>query len=110
MTVSGGFGITILKPSHQSAWSQWLLGKQNPDITPPNLRNRSWHDFPRIEVQVHIHILYMYTQANYTLKHFLSIAEEEPRSSIRYRHGTRFDSEREVWGFCSTASTCQGLP
>ncbi|XP_031706794.1 sperm-associated antigen 17 isoform X2 [Anarrhichthys ocellatus] len=43
------FGITMLKPSHQSVWSQWLLGKQNPDITPPNLRNRSWHDFPRIE-------------------------------------------------------------
>ncbi|KAM9335587.1 sperm-associated antigen 17 [Symphorus nematophorus] len=43
------FGITILKPSHQSVWSQWLLGKQNPDITPPNLRNRSWHDFPRTE-------------------------------------------------------------
>ncbi|XP_044196890.1 sperm-associated antigen 17 isoform X3 [Thunnus albacares] len=43
------FGITILKPSHQSVWSRWLLGKQNPDITPPNLRNRSWHDFPRVE-------------------------------------------------------------
>ncbi|XP_031140996.1 sperm-associated antigen 17 isoform X4 [Sander lucioperca] len=45
------FGITILKPSHQSVSSQWLLGKQKPDITPPNLRNRSWHDFPRLEVQ-----------------------------------------------------------
>uniref|UniRef100_A0A8C3A3I6 Sperm associated antigen 17 n=1 Tax=Cyclopterus lumpus TaxID=8103 RepID=A0A8C3A3I6_CYCLU len=44
-----GFSITILKPSHESVWSQWLLGKQNPDITPANLRNRSWHDFPRIE-------------------------------------------------------------
>ncbi|KAI4808604.1 hypothetical protein KUCAC02_000658 [Chaenocephalus aceratus] len=43
------FGITILKPSHQSVWSQWLLGKQNPDITPPNLKNRSWHDFPQTE-------------------------------------------------------------
>ncbi|XP_042368348.1 sperm-associated antigen 17 [Plectropomus leopardus] len=43
------FGITILKPGHRSVWSQWLLGKQNPDITPPNLRNRSWHDFPRTE-------------------------------------------------------------
>ncbi|XP_049923564.1 sperm-associated antigen 17 isoform X3 [Epinephelus moara] len=43
------FGITILKPTHQNVWSQWLLGKQNPDITPPNLRNRSWHDFPRTE-------------------------------------------------------------
>ncbi|XP_041842655.1 sperm-associated antigen 17 isoform X2 [Melanotaenia boesemani] len=42
-------GITILKPSHQSVWSQWLLGKQNADITPPNLRNRSWHDFPTVE-------------------------------------------------------------
>uniref|UniRef100_A0A3Q1HUT0 Sperm-associated antigen 17-like n=1 Tax=Acanthochromis polyacanthus TaxID=80966 RepID=A0A3Q1HUT0_9TELE len=40
------YGITVLKPIHQSVWSQWLLGKQNPDITPPNLRNRSWHDFP----------------------------------------------------------------
>ncbi|XP_073330742.1 sperm-associated antigen 17 [Pagrus major] len=45
------FGITILKPSHRSVWSQWLLEKQNPDITPPNLRNRSWHDFPRTVVQ-----------------------------------------------------------
>uniref|UniRef100_A0A3P8QUV4 Sperm associated antigen 17 n=1 Tax=Astatotilapia calliptera TaxID=8154 RepID=A0A3P8QUV4_ASTCA len=43
------FGITILKPSHQSVWSQWLLNKQNPEITPPNLRNRSWHDFPAVE-------------------------------------------------------------
>ncbi|XP_008296225.1 sperm-associated antigen 17 [Stegastes partitus] len=43
------FGITILKPSHQNVWSQWLLSKQNPDITPPNLRNRSWHDFPRVQ-------------------------------------------------------------
>ncbi|XP_065806901.1 sperm-associated antigen 17 [Labrus bergylta] len=43
------FAITILKPSQQSVWSQWLLGKQNPDITPPNLRNRTWHDFPRTE-------------------------------------------------------------
>ncbi|XP_034532729.1 sperm-associated antigen 17 isoform X2 [Notolabrus celidotus] len=46
------FGITILKPSQQSVWSQWLLGKQNPNITPPNLRNRTWHDFPRTEVKV----------------------------------------------------------
>ncbi|XP_029382247.1 sperm-associated antigen 17 [Echeneis naucrates] len=43
------FCITILKPSHQSVWSQWILGKQNPDIIPPNLRDRSWHDFPRVE-------------------------------------------------------------
>lgn len=52
VSVSDEFSITILKPSHQSVWSQWLLGKQNPDITPPNLRNRSWHDFPQTEVQV----------------------------------------------------------
>uniref|UniRef100_A0A671YZ06 Sperm associated antigen 17 n=1 Tax=Sparus aurata TaxID=8175 RepID=A0A671YZ06_SPAAU len=45
------FGITILKPSHRSVWSQWLLEKQKPDITPPNLRNRSWHDFPRTETK-----------------------------------------------------------
>ncbi|XP_029026563.1 sperm-associated antigen 17 isoform X3 [Betta splendens] len=45
------FGITILKPSHQSVWSKWLLGKQNPDITPPNLRNRGWNDFPRGETK-----------------------------------------------------------
>ncbi|KAM6908930.1 sperm-associated antigen 17 [Xenentodon cancila] len=43
------FGITVLKPSFQSVWSQWLLGKQNPDITPPSLRNHSWHDFPAVE-------------------------------------------------------------
>ncbi|XP_063756379.1 sperm-associated antigen 17 [Eleginops maclovinus] len=43
------FGITILKPIHPSVWSQWLLEKQNPDITPPNLKNRSWHDFPQTE-------------------------------------------------------------
>ncbi|XP_054907020.1 sperm-associated antigen 17 isoform X2 [Poeciliopsis prolifica] len=35
------FGITILKPGHQSVWSKWVLRKQNYDITPPNLRNRS---------------------------------------------------------------------
>ncbi|XP_026155171.1 sperm-associated antigen 17 isoform X2 [Mastacembelus armatus] len=43
------FGITILKPSEESVWSKWVLEKQSPDITPPNLRNRSWHDFPRAE-------------------------------------------------------------
>lgn len=53
MTVPDEFGITILKPSHHSVWSKWLLGKQNPDITPSNLRNRSWHDFPRVEVLTH---------------------------------------------------------
>ncbi|XP_045921356.1 sperm-associated antigen 17 isoform X4 [Micropterus dolomieu] len=43
------FGVTILKPCRCSVWSQWLLEKQKPDITPPNLRSRSWHDFPRVE-------------------------------------------------------------
>ncbi|KAM9717208.1 sperm-associated antigen 17 [Menidia menidia] len=43
------FGITILKPSPQNVWFQWMLEKQNPNITPPNLRNRSWHDFPPVE-------------------------------------------------------------
>ncbi|RVE60620.1 hypothetical protein OJAV_G00182680 [Oryzias javanicus] len=42
-------GITILKPSPQSVWSQWLLGKRVPDVTPPNLKNRTWHDFPGVE-------------------------------------------------------------
>ncbi|XP_029311120.1 sperm-associated antigen 17-like isoform X2 [Cottoperca gobio] len=45
------FAVTILKPSHQSVWSQWLLGKQKPDITPPNLRKRSWYDFPLTETK-----------------------------------------------------------
>ncbi|XP_061566173.1 sperm-associated antigen 17 [Cololabis saira] len=40
------FGITVLKPSFQSVW---LPRKQNPDITPPGLKNRSWHDFPAVE-------------------------------------------------------------
>ncbi|XP_070400370.1 sperm-associated antigen 17 isoform X1 [Nothobranchius furzeri] len=43
------FGITILKPSRRSVWAQWLLKKQIPDITPPSLRNRTWHDFPAVE-------------------------------------------------------------
>uniref|UniRef100_A0A3Q3LHS1 Sperm associated antigen 17 n=1 Tax=Mastacembelus armatus TaxID=205130 RepID=A0A3Q3LHS1_9TELE len=46
------FGITILKPSEESVWSKWVLEKQSPDITPPNLRNRSWHDFPRAEKKI----------------------------------------------------------
>ncbi|XP_067379815.1 sperm-associated antigen 17 [Channa argus] len=46
------FAITILKPSHQSVWSQWVLSKQNPDITPPNLRNHSWLDYPRAETNI----------------------------------------------------------
>ncbi|XP_075891417.1 sperm-associated antigen 17 isoform X2 [Nelusetta ayraudi] len=41
--------VTVQKPSHQSAWTQWLLWKQSPNITPPNLRNRSWQDFPGTE-------------------------------------------------------------
>lgn len=49
--VSDEFAITILKPGHQSVWSQWLLRKQNPDITPPSLRNRPWKDFPAVEVR-----------------------------------------------------------
>lgn len=58
MALADEFGITILKPSFKNVWSQWLLGKQNPDITPPNLKNRSWHDFPPVEVPVFIkHIL-----------------------------------------------------
>ncbi|CAM9174286.1 unnamed protein product, partial [Lampetra planeri] len=43
------FGITILKPSHQSVWSRWVQAKQIPDITPPNLQNRSWNSFPAVE-------------------------------------------------------------
>lgn len=64
LTVPDEFGITILKPSHQNVWSQWMLGKQNPDITPPNLRNRSWHDFPSAEVLACVNILHMYTREN----------------------------------------------
>lgn len=47
----GGFGITILRPARGSLWSQWTLGKKVPEITPPNLRNRSWAGFPRTEVR-----------------------------------------------------------
>ncbi|XP_053716794.1 sperm-associated antigen 17 [Synchiropus splendidus] len=43
--------ITILKPSHLSVWSKWLLRKQVQEITPPNLLNRNWKDFPRIEMK-----------------------------------------------------------
>ncbi|XP_068612151.1 sperm-associated antigen 17 [Brachionichthys hirsutus] len=43
------FGVTVLKPAHRTVWARWLLGKQNPDIVPVNLRNRSWRDFPRTE-------------------------------------------------------------
>lgn len=46
----GEFGITILKPGHRSLWSRWILGKQAPDITPQNLRNRDWVHFPQVEV------------------------------------------------------------
>lgn len=48
---SGGFGITVLSPARRSLWSQWTVGKQVPEITPPNLRNRSWADFPPTEVR-----------------------------------------------------------
>lgn len=61
MSVPDEFGITILKPGHQSVWSQWLLKKQIPDITPPNFRNRSCRDFPAVEVQTFLHILYTNT-------------------------------------------------
>lgn len=114
VSVSDDFGITILKPSHRSVWSQWLLEKQKPDITPPNLRNRSWHDFPRTEV----HVTFMALLASsLRAKHWnvlfflsFSIPDKDPGPSIRCRHGTRFDSEREVCWFCSTASACQELP
>ncbi|XP_072315549.1 sperm-associated antigen 17 [Eucyclogobius newberryi] len=43
------YGITILRPCHESMWSQWFLAKQKADITPPHLRNRSLNDFPRAE-------------------------------------------------------------
>ncbi|TNM93881.1 hypothetical protein fugu_002057 [Takifugu bimaculatus] len=46
---SGGFGVTVLRPARRSLWAQWTVGKRLPEITPPNLRNRSWADFPRTE-------------------------------------------------------------
>lgn len=46
----GEFGITVLKPGPRSLWSQWIVGKHAPDITPDNLRNRPWADFPQTEV------------------------------------------------------------
>lgn len=48
---SDEFGITVLRPARRSLWSQWMWGKKAPDITPPNLRNRSWVDFPPTEVR-----------------------------------------------------------
>lgn len=45
---SGGFGITVLRPARRSLWT---VGKKVPEITPANLRNRSWADFPRTEVR-----------------------------------------------------------
>lgn len=90
MSVPDEFGITILKPSHQSVWSQWLLNKQNPEITPPNLRNRSWHDFPAVEVCLYMltHITHTHTETaleiHFTVFAFLSNPEEESRSSIWY--------------------------
>lgn len=50
VSFSGGFGITLLRPAHPSLWWQWMMGKRVPEITPPNLRNRSWADFPHTEV------------------------------------------------------------
>ena len=91
VTIPDEFAITILKPSHQSVWSQWILGKQNPDLTPPNLRERSWHDFPRVEVPAHIKNLYTGKTTHSgpitdtfsdTFVLFPSNLEEDPRSSI----------------------------
>ncbi|XP_046887321.1 LOW QUALITY PROTEIN: sperm-associated antigen 17 [Hypomesus transpacificus] len=41
--------ITMLKPCQQSVWSSWLMPKQNQDILPPNLKSRSWDNFPSTE-------------------------------------------------------------
>ncbi|XP_054608540.1 sperm-associated antigen 17 isoform X2 [Dunckerocampus dactyliophorus] len=43
------FGITILKPSHESVRSKWVQGRQNLDVMPQNLSNRGLHDFPCVE-------------------------------------------------------------
>lgn len=51
VSFSGGFGITVLRPARRSLWSQWTVGKRVPEITPPNLRDRSWAHFPRTEVR-----------------------------------------------------------
>lgn len=45
------FGITVLRPGPRSVWTRWVLGKRAPDVTPQNLRNRSWADFPQTEVR-----------------------------------------------------------
>lgn len=45
------FAVTVLKPGHRSLWSRWIMGKRAPDITPQNLRNRSWAHFPQTEVR-----------------------------------------------------------
>lgn len=50
VSFSDEFGITVLRPARRSLWSQWMMGKKSPDITPPNLQNRSWVDFPPTEV------------------------------------------------------------
>lgn len=51
VSFSGGFGVTVLRPARRSLWAQWTVGKRLPEISPPNLRNRSWADFPRTEVR-----------------------------------------------------------
>ena len=43
--------ITMLKPCQQSVWSSWLMPKQNQDILPPNLKSRSWDNFPSTEAR-----------------------------------------------------------
>ncbi|XP_062303432.1 sperm-associated antigen 17 isoform X2 [Osmerus eperlanus] len=47
--LEGVVAITMLKPCHQSVWSSWLMHKQNQDILPPNLKSRSWDNFPSTE-------------------------------------------------------------
>lgn len=77
MFVPDEFAITIQKPGHQSAWTQWLLWKQNPNITPPNLRNRSWHDFPGTEVQVSFMVTVLQPQS-LTLTPTSTLQERSP--------------------------------
>ncbi|XP_061620123.1 sperm-associated antigen 17 isoform X3 [Phyllopteryx taeniolatus] len=45
----GDFGITVLKPSIESARSRWMHAKLDPDLLPQTLRNRSGRDSPRFE-------------------------------------------------------------
>lgn len=106
VTITDEFGITILKPCHESVWSQWLLAKQKPDITPPNLRNRSWHDLPREEVQV---TKYTYNPRQHDTYSYICL-EPHPRSSIWHRSRAESDTSPKVWWLCDTASTCEKLP